>query len=202
MACHFSCASSTIRLPSVCPSEPKWDDDRVAVEFDELLPGETVDRVVEYVDNLARSAHAQRIIERHRKRLQLRCSGAVDLWNRRAQIFPHLLFGPDVEDHLGALSAGFLPTLINRLADLHRAAADWAGAGGDAPPWTCKVTPESTSVMNHPKRREARRFGSVRGERLLFEWHARCGDGVRIHLRFDAGTREIEIGYIGVHLPL
>ena len=44
-------------------------------------------------------------------------------------------------------------------------------------------------------------FRSVRGERLLFMRHAPYGDN-RIHLRLDARTREIEIGYIGVHLRL
>ena len=47
----------------------------------------------------------------------------------------------------------------------------------------------------------ARRFKSVNGEPMLFAWHARFGRGARIHLRFDARTRQIEIGYIGVHLP-
>ena len=39
------------------------------------------------------------------------------------------------------------------------------------------------------------------GTRETFEWHARFGDG-RIHLRFDPQSREVEIGYIGPHLPL
>ena len=55
--------------------------------------------------------------------------------------------------------------------------------------------------MNNERLREARRFKSVNGEPMLFAWHARFGRGARIHLRFDARTRQIEIGYIGVHLP-
>ena len=63
------------------------------------------------------------------------------------------------------------------------------------------MTPESARVMQNPALREARCFRSGRGTMVLFEWHARFGSGARIHLRFDARTREIEIGYIGVHLP-
>lgn len=37
---------------------------------------------------------------------------------------------------------------------------------------------------------------------MIFEWHARFGSGGRIHLRFDASIREVEIGYVGRHLPL
>ena len=55
--------------------------------------------------------------------------------------------------------------------------------------------------MSNPTLHEARRFRSGGGTRVLFEWHARFGSAARIHLRFDARTREIEIGYIGVHLP-
>ena len=47
-----------------------------------------------------------------------------------------------------------------------------------------------------------RRFGSNKGEPQLFMHHADYGDDRRIHLRFDAQTKEVEIGYIGKHLPL
>ena len=156
----------------------------------------------EQIDNLTRSSHAAPIVERHRARLQRECSDAADLWARRGQAFPNLSFGPEVEEHLVKLNAGWFRTLVNRLADLDETAADWATVGGDAPPWRTRVTPESGSVMQNPRLREARRFRSAGGARILFEWHARFGGGARIHLRFDAGTREIEIGYIGVHLPL
>ena len=184
------------------PSEPTWDRDRLAVNFEELLPDGTIGGAREQIDNLTRSPHAAPIVERHRARLQRQCVDAGDLWARRGQAFPNLSFGPDVEQHLAKLNAGWFATLVNRLADLDETAADWVTAGGDAPPWRTRVTPESGSVMQNPKLREARRFRSAGGARVLFEWHARFGSGARIHLRFDAGRREIEIGYIGVHLPL
>ena len=183
------------------PSEPAWDRDRLAVDFEELLADGTMEEAREDIDNLARSAHAGLIVDRQVGRLRRRCSDAAELWERRRQMFPHLAFGQDVGDHLVRLNAGWLSTLVNRLGDLDDAAAAWADTGGDAPPWTCKVTPESTSVMNNERLREARRFKSVRGEPMLFEWHARFGSGARIHLRFDGRTRQIEIGYIGGHLP-
>ena len=184
------------------PAEAVWDRDRLPVTFHELLPDATLAGAEEEIDNLARSTHAHPIIERHRQRLRHDCSNPAELWRLRAQLFPQLTFGPDVENHLLSLNAGLLATLVNRLADLDNTAATWAVTGGDAPPWTTKVTPESPRTMNDPALREARRFRSVTGERVVFEWHARFGSGGRIHLRFDAGSREIEIGYIGGHLPL
>ena len=186
------------------PSEPIWDRDRVTVAFRELLPNDTFGEADEAIDQLTRTAHAGPIAGRHARRVRSRIATPADLWSRRDKAFPHLTFGPDVEGQLGGLNPGWLTTVVNRLADLDAAAAAWqevGGAGGPAPPWTCKVTSESESVMNNGKLREARRFRSVRGERLLFEWHARFGDGGRIHFRFDAGARDVEIGYVGGHLP-
>ena len=181
------------------PSDPVWDRDRVSVIFAEMLRNGEIESAAEDIDNLARSAHAAPIADRHRERLRLECRSPADLWRRRGQLFPHLTFGPDVEGQL--VKVNVLSTVVNRLANLDTSAATWRESGGAAPSWTCTVTPESESVMQHPKLREARRFRSVGGERLLFEWHARYGDGGRIHLRFDARTREIEIGYVGLHLP-
>ena len=64
------------------------------------------------------------------------------------------------------------------------------------------MTPESRGTMDNPALRDARLFRSTSGVRVLFKWHTRFGRGSRIHLRFDAGSRKIEIGYIGEHLPL
>ena len=184
------------------PSEPVWDRDRVTVAFRELLPNDTFGEADEAIDQLTRTAHAGPIADRHARRVRRRINVPADLWSRRDEAFPHLTFGPDVEGQFGGLNPGRLTTVVNRLADLDASASAWQEAGGPAPSWTCKVTPESDSVMNNERLREARRFRSVRGERLLFEWHARFGAGGRIHLRFDAGARTVEVGYVGGHLPL
>ena len=181
------------------PSEPVWDQDRVSVIFAEMLRNGEIESAAEDIDNLARSAHAAPIADRHRERLRLECRSPADLWRRRGQLFPHLTFGPDVEDQL--VKVNVLSTVVNRLADLDTSAATWRESGGAAPPWTCKVTPESESVMNDERLRERRRFRSVGGARDLFEWHARFGSDGRIHLRFEARERTVEIGYVGPHLP-
>ena len=184
------------------PSEPVWDRDRVTVAFREMLPNGAFEAADETIDQLTRIVHAGPIADRHARRARSRIKTPADVWSRRAEAFPYLTLGPDVSDQLGRLNPGFLGTVVNRLAELDEAASAWKEAGGAVPSWTCKVTPESESVMKNRKLREARRFHSVRGERLLFEWHARYGAAGRIHLRFDAGARTVEIGYVGDHLPL
>ena len=178
------------------PSDPVWDSDHLMVSFTELLPDESLEETSETIDNLTRSVHARLICERHRAAL-LRFQSPSALRGRREEVFPNLVFGPDVE-----LPSEFFWSIVRRLTDLDKSAAEWPNVGGTLPPWTCKVTPESDRVRNNRRLLDARRFRSRHGTRELFEWHARLGSGVRIHLRFDAASQEIEIGYIGPHLPL
>ena len=184
------------------PSAPEWDRDRVTVHFDELLPDETLEPTSEEIDQLTRSAHAAPICDRHRARVRLGvASDPIALWNNRGAAFPNLVFGPGVQGDLGKF-AHLLSTIVGKLAALDASARDWLDRGGPAPIWNTKVTSESRAVMTNPALREARRFRSHLGTREIFEWHARFGDHGRIHLRFDAESREVEIGYIGRHLPL
>ncbi len=185
------------------PTEPVWDKDQITVTFKELLDNEDIEEVSETIDNLARSSHARPVCDRHHARVRGRWfrNGAA-LWSTRGEVFPNLIFGPDVEGHLAALDAGLLGTVANKLATLNESARSWRDESGSALSWRTKVTDESDSVKNDDRLREARRFRSNDGTRRLFLWHARFGSSGRIHLRFDTGKREIEIGYVGHHLLL
>ena len=179
------------------PSAPSWDCDCLTVEFHELLPDESLSPASESIDNLTRSSHAGPIVARHRKKLA-RGSDPASLWKDRHLCFPDLAFGPGVEADLQRY-ATYFSTVVGRLIDINDAAAEWKERGGPTPRWRTKVTDEIQSLA--PTHRNARRFRSHRGTTELFTWHARFGDSGRIHLRFDADTREVEIGYIGPHLP-
>lgn len=182
------------------PSDPIWDRDRLTVTFDELLPDETIQEVSEQIDNLTRAAHARTIYDRHRIRFRA-VNSPGELWLNRHVAFPHLIFGPDINQDLER-SSKVLPTIIGKLTDLDKSVEQWQSAGGPAPHWRTKVTRESRRVRGDPALLKMRRFPSQSGAQELFEWHARFGDSGRIHLRFDAKTREVEIGYIGPHLQL
>jgi hypothetical protein len=183
------------------PLHAKWDNSQLEVTFEELTGAGEIEDATETIDNLARSIHAPAILARDRTRALAEVT-ARSIWRDRLQLFPHLILGPDVEEHLQALNPGLLQTAANRLAELNASAEAWAATGGGIPPWRCRVTPESERVMNNPHLREARRFHSVSGARVIFAWHARFGSSGRVHLRFDPTSTTVEIGYIGVHLPL
>lgn len=182
------------------PSEPTWDRDRLTVDFEELLSDDSIERAAEEIDQLTRSDHAHRIGDRHRSRIPVP-SDPEALWENRRELFPDLAFGPGVADNLRA-NAPWLSTITNKLVNLNLTARAWRESGGPAPAWRTKVTPESDRVTKNQKLLKERRFRSQTGAIELFEWHARFGSGGRIHLRFDPASREVEIGYIGNHLPI
>ena len=183
------------------PSQEIWDSDRLDVRFCELLQNDTLNETVEVIDQLTRAVHAVEIIDRHRSRL----SAAIDprdLWRRRKEIFPNLVFGLDVESNLITAAAHF-STIIAKLSDLDASAGEWkAKKRGPAPNWKTYVSPESSHSMRNRDFRQSRTFRSYHGGNRIFEWHARYGSSGRIHLYFDANHFEVEIGYIGSHLPL
>lgn len=183
------------------PSNPIWDQDNVTVSFNELLPDENIQEASETIDNLTRAAHALPICERHRTNLRGFANFSA-LWEDREEAFPHLMFGPGVERNLTKLNRSALPIIVKRQARLDESASEWRVTGGTMPTWKCQVTPESQRVRNNPNLLNARRFKSHHGRQELFEWHAKFGSSGRIHIRFDPSSYEVEIGYIGPHLPL
>ena len=178
------------------PSDSGWDHDKIDV----LLPNDGSEWRKETIDNLTRPDHATAIIKRHRENMR-DVSTTAELWARRASAFPNLNFGPDVEDQLNLVSDTDISGIVKKLSMLDQATARWREAEMSMPEWRIKANPESASVRNNPALIEERRFRSCSGNTKIFEWHARFGGG-RIHMRFDAQTKEVEIGYIGKHLPL
>ena len=183
------------------PSDPVWEQDQIDVYFEELsTDGGELGEVSETIDNLTRLDHAVAIVERHRTNMR-DVSTFGELWDLRGEMFPNLLFGFDVEGQLGRINPSALSAVTKKLSMLDGDAGKWRTSDTAMPEWSCRVRSESTSVRNNPSLIEARRFRSCNGNREIFEWHADFGYD-RIHFRFDAQTKEVEIGYIGEHLPL
>ena len=182
------------------PSNP-WDSDQITVSFHELLADETIVEAAEEVDNLVRASHAPPIRDRHLARVRVGLD-AHTLWDNKRIAFPKLVFAPSVERDLTLLQAESFSTVVKRLTALNATAEEWQNVEGPVPSWTCHVTDESDTVKKTPALRMARQFTSHHGPSELFMWHARFGNRGRIHLRFDAHSKEVEIGYIGPHLPL
>ena len=172
----------------------------MSVSFSELLPGGVIEEKCMLIDNLTRAAHVGPIMERQRAELGT-VSDPAELWRNRQAAFPNLIFGPGVEANFRHLG-GHLSTVADKLRGLDNAVREWRSSGGPTPRCPMEVTCESEQVRSDPSLLAARRFKSSSGGRRTFEWHARYGRGRRIHFRFDAKHKELEVGYIGTHLPL
>ena len=187
------------------PSKPYWDRDQLSVEFREIAEDGAFEESSEVIDNLSRSAHAHLIASRHHKYFrnqQLLSADSSQLWAKRQELFPNLLFGPGVETDLRKLNRDIFSLVKTQLAKLDVTVADWIDIGGPVPAWQTMVTDESSSVKSNPSLRDARLFLSEDGRRRHFFWHARYGIVGRIHLRFEKSLYKVEIAYIGPHLPL
>jgi len=181
--------------------QPEVDCDRLLVRFREMTAQLQIEDVEETIDNLARETHAAVILARHRRQLVGNLSFS-NLWSKRAAAFPHLRFGLDVEANLQCLNPALVGPVVKRLDELNEAAEEWPRIATPAPRWRSKVSPESERVMKNALLKSFRVFKSADGQSTLFEWHARFGSSHRIHLRFDREVFAVEIGYIGLHLPL
>jgi hypothetical protein len=183
------------------PAQPAWDVDQLEIRFVEIRCDGSIEEVSERVDNLSRAGHARKIIERDRVGALAQLTRET-FWQLRSEVFPNLSFGVDVERQVLRLPPGIFSTVVGRIDEIHSTAFDWSTGTTPAPPWRCKVTPESAMTMGNPALRAARCFRDPNGTVQVYEWHARFGWAGRIHLRFDQKGKTIEIGYVGNHLPL
>lgn len=152
-----------------------------------------------YVENVYSHDSAQETIDRLNG-LELADITPGELWERRDEFFPNLLFGEAVERQLLGIGADLFKSAIVRLVELDKAAATWDTTRNPCPPYLSKVTGESTATMQ--KYGGERVFRSSFGTNEVFEKHARLQSGGRIHLREIVEQQRIEIGYVGKHLRI
>ena len=86
------------------PSDGTWDCDEVTVQFDELLPDDSIVESSETIDNLTRSMHATTIHERHTAS-QREATTPDAFWNARENAFQYLQFLPEVGGQLRSLDS-------------------------------------------------------------------------------------------------
>lgn len=178
-----------------------WDSDLLNVQYHKIMKDSSFEVVETQIDNLARADHANGIINRQKDQTLSQLQSFENLWEKKEIIFPNLLFGLNVENQIRKLPNGLLTTVSHKLKGLDQTAEKWKVEKTPNPNWVTKVTPESTKSMQSDQFRQERMFQSRDGTQKLYELHARFGSSGRIHLRIEHGTRIIEIGYIGWHLP-
>ncbi|WP_031044631.1 hypothetical protein [Streptomyces sp. NRRL F-5650] len=178
------------------PVAPEWEASSVSLERSELV--ELDDESLEFDHGTVDVRHVSSLphVDEYRawiRELSLaRAATGRQIWERRADLYPHLQFLPRAEGHLTGLDPSWVVPARNCLERLEAAVALWDPATRHEPEWQTKVTPESQT------RREVCWFTDLDGERRLFELHARFTPGMgRIYFRLVPEERAIRLAHIG-----
>jgi hypothetical protein len=124
---------------------------------------------------------------------------ARDLWNKRAELYPALVFCTHMEKALEAYGSGtdLFKQVKARLRDLQDFFSTWDGKGFDPNKVPFKVTPDSdTQLKQHP---EQRTFLCPDGETRLFRWKTKLPNGHRLYFDPQESKRTAIIGDVGPH---
>ena len=180
-------------------SEDRWRRTEVVVSHVWLAADASEQRQTVNVLNVSDSGDVESVRQHQLRRTQMELrSQPWKLVERRAVCFPHLEFGREVDEQMGALSGVVRDLVVRKLIVLDGIARDWRRSGAD-PLTSPLVSRESEATMNEYGRERV--FKTADGGTGTFEPHARVGTGHRIHIRLDYENRAMEVGYIGKHLP-
>jgi len=125
----------------------------------------------------------------------------IEIWDARADIYPHLQFLPRVQEDLRDLTPEWVIPVANRLASLNEKVEQWDPGKRHAPDWEGnwdgRVTPEAE------QRKRLCWFMDLDGEQRLFDLHARFKPHPgRVHLRLIPEESKARIAYVGRKLGI
>ncbi|MFJ9830533.1 hypothetical protein ACIRU2_03850 [Streptomyces sp. NPDC101169] len=180
------------------PVEQRWD--AYLVTLDRQMMVEEEDGAIGIRQDRVDARHASRRDHADMHHEWIRRSGldavttGTQLWERRADFFPHLDFLPRTEADLADLRKVWLAPAKRLLLSLEESAALWRPAEKPEPDWKTHITPESTS------RFPLCTFPDVDGRPRTFSLHGRMTPGHgRLHFALVPGSvpPTLRIAYIG-----
>jgi hypothetical protein len=126
----------------------------------------------------------------------------VEIWDKRNELFPNLVFNGDTEKQLKNIGdPKTLAKVYNSLRRLNDYVANWKKGG-----FNCEDASIKTKIKMSPESASTnQKFGSQRTFTIpglgkkLFDLHIKLGE-IRIHFYPVEATNKIHIGYIGKHL--
>ena len=149
------------------------------------------------IENL--NFHEQWIEKEQKKSLE----NSQEMWNKREEHFPFILFGSDVESQINrlGLSKKFY-RVFDCLKKLNAYSTTWVEGGFNLNHLKLSslldISGESDCTMK--KYFVTRKFRLSNGQKAQFELHIKIPD-LRIYFLPNDSTHEITVGYIGKHLP-
>ncbi len=181
-------------------SETRWDCSRLELEIRRLDENEDlIDERLE-LSHVSRSSHVQEHTAWINNRIRSRVLDGLELWNRKDELFPNLIFCEAVGEQVHSLGAenSILQLVKNRLSELEDYCKIWTDEAFE-PKSLRNVSPESQVTLQNPKYSKERTFLCPDGNERIFSWHAKLSFGWRIYF-FPQEPGKIIIGYVGCHL--
>jgi hypothetical protein len=187
-------------------SDACWDTPSLRLEHNQLTnDGEVLSEQVDVTHASCQEHvlfHKNWLQEFVRENLQLAVFDGTELWKRKEELFPGLLFCESVKHQLQGVLHGqlLLDSIYNRLSELEQFCADWSQGSFDPQKLPSKTTPESTTTL---KMFEAEHtFRCPDDQYHIFSWHVRLTpDAWRIYFYVEDDKKSLIIGHIGHKLP-
>lgn len=195
-----------------CLAAYEWGDLAISLSSDELWMKEYIrgnyitietDEQEVCIKNCSTKAHVDGLILEQRQEVKVQISSGKEVWDKREELFPHLVFCENVKKQLEEVEISIhIKAIIERIQILEDYFATYEGTfNKEKVGYGCRY--ESESVQNDAKLRRQRKFKTPYGNEEYFYWHISFpGDYPgRIHFRPDAEHNVGIIGYVGKHLP-
>ena len=181
-------------------SEARWDCSRLELEVKRLDENENlIDERLEII-HASRSNHVQEHSDWINNRIRSTVVDGLELWNRKDELFPNLIFCEAVREQLQNLGAKhpMLHHVKNKLSEIEDYCKSWTDEAFD-PKSLKNVSVESPVTLQNPTYSKERTFLCPDGKKQVFSWHAKLSFDWRIYFLPNEQRRMI-IGYVGCHL--
>lgn len=175
-------------------SDQPWDTPYIEIEMTRLDDEDEVATVRHISEKNHIREHSHWITNKIRQNIQ----DGVDLWQSKAELFPHLEFCLNIERQLEQMRATnpIFQQILKRLSELEEAAHNWTEGSFNLDSLPSKVTPESESRLKDFSQKLT--FMCPDGVSRLFSLHSRVTPGAgRVYFSLELGPGKIIIGYIG-----
>ncbi|MBD2559569.1 MULTISPECIES: hypothetical protein [Nostoc] len=186
-------------------SEPQWDCSSLQLQVITVDEEEQEEPLIIRYENVLHASCSNHVQEHYdwidgfQERIRQGVSDGLDLWNRRGELFPSLVFCESVSKQIQSLGNGssMLRQIVRKLFELENGCKTWTDGDFNLDILASKATPESDSRLQ--KLEDKLIFKCPDDVYRLFSLHLRMtGAGAwRLHFSTELGAGTIIIGYIG-----
>lgn len=202
IGCAFALEHNHVLLS--LPTNAFWKNKVISGEYSSLNDAGELQTVDCAVDNVWTGTPHEEIISAHRKELSSDISSGQDLWDKREQLYPNLVFCESIKDQLFEDSEKYHIIAIMKKLDRFQEYFSNCDSSYDPKELGMDARTESATVKSEPDLRNYRKFRMPNGnEEFFFDHVGFTGKytGGRIYFLPDNPNNRCYIGYIGRHLP-